>query len=882
MKISTKNFFKKKKIIEVPKAFAAIVGIDEYGRFLYNINYIASIPDSIRNKVTTVKLSAYTHDPLVRSSMFGNSVAAEDVIKNIRNYATRVKDRITAARKDPIVVKNSDITTGINNDVAKRIAANPEHATRLLGTRRISVTVPTSSIIDDTEKEYPVLCAPKTSSFSNIKLDKLQNKSIRLAAIRSIFRNSIDPASVAEATFPINTHTMAMQGLTRYGTKTRNYFPHRYPRNTRNTANPNSRELLHSHANRKIKSSQSGLIIRNKLRSIANVYATSGAAGDLSSRFHVVNKIVKNTTTNITEELLVHKDSLAGASEIHFLFELFDSENAIVDVIHRVINHEDLLEDYLTPDYPPIIYATPFELGHNALRVTQVDATATAIKIYRKKVSPLSSVTSTNYQLIETVPLTREDGNKRILDRVNNTQNCIYMAIAVGPRGSVSARARRAVCERYRSPLVPKKIEQELSHISIFAETSQDHVNIRVTNIPEGPCALYITATDMTSRPLVRNGLKDYRIVGRLPSDQIHTINSKSIDIEVPDYGVKDNHVYEYRCVLIYPNGKEEISKITELHEFKKEYVAQERAILNLDDLTVRADDESNLSITFEINAELTDVGINLVLDSLSAAGVGTNFVSEIQADRSKLSSILSFWVLRQDSISGVTEDMGIHLNGLFVDDLASRTKAGVSDLLSGRKYRYIIKVLLRSPESLFTGAASTTIDLETSRTFEKLVAKYFNPYTLTRGTLPSTSAALGFKVASRITSRSQFSLGRIGLERSIEATIPCQRCRISNVSAMKTGDNRNMIQWSITGNQNEVDHFLVMAVYQGVKSTVASTHNISDTGNYKVIDLDLSGELGSIEYSVIPVFSDYTYGTEVSAASITTDSEEPIFRIAT
>jgi hypothetical protein len=46
--------------------------------------------------------------------------------------------------------------------------------------------------------------------------------------------------------------------------------------------------------------------------------------------------------------------------------------------------------------------------------------------------------------------------------------------------------------------------------------------------------------------------------------------------------------------------------------------------------------------------------------------------------------------------------------------------------------------------------------------------------------------------------------------------------------------------------------------------------------------DWELSREPGSIEYSVMPVYADYTYGSESAAPVIVLEAEEPTFVVST
>jgi len=865
---------KLRNIIKVPNEFVRIAGIDQYGRFLYELNYFADVPECIRRGTMSVRVTAYRNNPTVRTSLFGPATTAEDVIKNVRNYASRMKSRIRGVRRRFIARKYSDISSGISNEIAKQISDKPEYALSLLGNKSVHVAVPTSNVVDASGKDTSVL------SISKVEQTESSRQSLRSSAIKAILQEAIDPSAVGEASFPINTHLASVQGLTRTGGFSRKYKKYRKKSNPRNTEGLLGWKALQGDSNRRIKSSTYGLALRNKLRFDRKTPAD--IVSKLASKMQVVSKLVPNRWIEIPEDIYISSRRLRGTHIVHFLFELFDADGTIVDVIYRTANHQALLETYLDPEYPPQMWARSPRLGYNVIGLRQVDPVATKVRLYRKIIKPGDHTISRSYRYIQTIDMTRGDGYQRIIDQVNNSNTCVYRAVAQGPRGKFSDRFRNVVVKGIRPPaaLPKRKLTDDLTHVSIFAETTGDYVTVRVTNIPDGPSALYVTATDMTNRPTSRNGRRAHRVVGSQPEEQMIIVNENMGDVSFIDDGVQNNHIYEYRCVLVYPSGKEEESKVIELHEFKKKLGNEDTAILTLGDLTVRADNESTFTVTFEIGAELTDQGANTIIDALSASGVGSSFTEEIAADRSNLASILSFWVLRQDSISGETEDMGQVLAGLFSDDPTSREKAGVSELEPGRMYRYIVKVLLRSPETLFSSASSLSIDVETSRVFEQKVAKFFNPLTLRTGTLPSTGRALGFKIPSKMSSRSEFAEGRTGLERSIDANIPSTKCKVTSISVNRH-PRGNFINWAISGNQDDVDHFIVMARFQGIKSTIGAVHGFSESGNYRLFDRDLSMEPGSMEYSVIPVYADYTYGEEVETSTIILESTEPKFAIS-
>ena len=71
---------KKRNIIKVSNDFAEIEGISRWGHFQYSLNYFADIPKCIKNQTITVRISAYRYNPIVRTSLFGGAVTAEEAI----------------------------------------------------------------------------------------------------------------------------------------------------------------------------------------------------------------------------------------------------------------------------------------------------------------------------------------------------------------------------------------------------------------------------------------------------------------------------------------------------------------------------------------------------------------------------------------------------------------------------------------------------------------------------------------------------------------------------------------------------------------------------------------------------------------------------------
>ena len=872
MRISSNKI---RNVVYLASDFTDIDGIDRYGRIVYDVSYWANIANAIKNNSVLVKISVYANNPLVTGSLFEGVESARAVIRGLKEYETTIKNRVRKARSEPIAVKVSDISSNISNEIARKIRRDPDNAKKYLGLQRQIVAVPTSEIVDDNAVEVTNTTVSKIAPSPPRK-----DKSMRRAAIKSILSSGVDPSAVGEATFPINTVMASLQGLNRAGASNRKYRVHRKKVGVRGWKYGTRKSLVQGWGNKKIKSSNWGNYLRRRLRRQA--YKNGATLSMLPSKTQVRTRMVTKRWAEITEEVRLPSDKIQGLNKLHFLIELFDADGDVVDVKHRIVDHDSEIEEFLTPDYSPRIYARAIKPGMNLLYLRQVDKVGTEIWVYRKILNPSSPYTSKQYKLIKKVIQTRKSRGRRYVDWAPNTNTCIYRAIAVGPRKRVSHKFRNSIARPYKHRSLSKRSVEELTHVSIFAQTQGDRVIIRVTNIPEGPCALYVTADDLSSRPEERHKNDSVRIVGSEPEDQVRNVEYVSSDMMFEDTAVQPGHIYEYRCVMIYPDGKEELSKITEVHEFIREIGSEEKVVVELANLSLKTDSNGDSTVSFEIQPSFTKTGMETIVNALNSSGASGSFVDEIQGDRSKLNNLLAFLIQRQSQVSGETETFGVISAGRFTDNAQARRVAGVQPLLKGSSYRYIIKVLMRSAESLFDTTLNEDIDLETAKRFQTKISKFLNPTTLRNGTLPSTGQAFGKNPRSRMKSNDKFMEGRTGLETTIDVDIVLQRATIDKVSANRAGTRKVYVYWTITGSQDDVDHFIIMAKYQGIKSTVGTVHNISYSGRYYFTDNELSREPGTIEYSVIPVYSDYTYGDEMTAEEVTLEIEEPEFTVNT
>lgn len=867
------NIKKVRNIIHLDKDFVSLDGIDNYGKFIYNFSIWANIPQAISNDSILIRVSIFATNPIITSNLFEDAKNSREIIDSLKNYSSKFKSAIKTIRSKPLVSKNIDISANINNSIAKKIKQDPENAIFHLGLKRQIIAVSPKKIIEQDADEVPDL------NVSKVEEPVKQDRSIRRAAIKSIF-SGIDPSAIGEASFPINNYQSSIQGLNRKSSDLQ--LEHRSKKKTKDAVwqYGSRRELIQTRANTNVKNNTWSKYLRESLRT--SIDKNSESILSTPAKTLVVSKMIQSEWNQITEDIRISSELVGGLQDLHFLIELVNSSGDVLDVKHRIINHDEEVEGFSTPDYAPFVHAMSSGPGKNTVWLKQVDRVATEILLYRRILNYASPDISSEYRLIRKIPLTRYDSHYRVVDWINNSVTCIYRAIAVGPRNKISSTFKNSIVKPIKHSSINKKSTVELEHISIFAQTNEDHVMLRVSNIPQGPISIYITADDLTKKQITRRNKESIRIVGTDPEDQVREISQDTNEIIFTDFDVKHKHIYEYRAVMIYPNGIEITSKITEVHEFIKEFSDESKINVELTGLAIQSDDAGNATVTFNIEPSFTDTGTEKIIESLELSGADKNFILELKNDRNKLNKLLAFSVRRQDSKTGETETFGITAVGQFVDDVTTRGFSKVSPAKAGHSYRYIVQVLLRSSESMFDDVFRDSIDIETTKKFKKKISKFLNPMTLMNSTLPSTGESFGVNFTSKIKPENKFLQGRTGIEVGIDATIPAFKPEIDSIVAQRAGPNKSLIFWTIVGDHNEIDHFVIMAEIHGVKSTVATVHNMSTSGKYHYFDYEVANEPGTVKYSVIPVFSDYAYGIESFAREITLESNMPILTTET
>ena len=831
------------EIIRLNNNFAKIEGIDDNDRFIYSIDYYVNIGRAISAGTTRIRVTVYPQDPRADVNTLISAQTSAELVSRVVTMGADQSRAIAEARANPLSTTNFDISKKINNQIASRLARNPGSENQLIGTEKVLKAVP----IEQVDRGL----APGSVELSVSKQDKyfsFQNQSLKLSAIEAILEDGVDPSSIALKEFPLITTKNSIQG-------------------TSGTTAWAGAELRLAKQSSAVKSILNNFQLGGKFMTQTIEVPGSGASA-------ITQTQVSNERINwkFYEDFMAIPDpAQLDIDSLYFVFEVLDKNGTIVGKVFKVVDHSTLLQAYYTPRKPPLISGTQNSsllLGKSTLTIKQLDPVADSIDLYRSTINPTTSELQSRYKFVSNIPVNMSDGEVVYQDiAAINGAATVYRAVPVGPGNRTGYNFRSCVVMTPR--LVPNKrvSRKGLEYVSILTQTvSQSNtVEVTITNIPSGATAVYVVATDISS------AARTERIVGRDTTDQIKSVNSRSVTFI--DSEVRNGHRYVYSCTIIFRNGRQIVSKNPAVHHFLSDS-RREKFIISHS-----APVANSTRVAFELVADYTDAGLNSVVTSLNAAGIETDYDELVKENREKYQALLAFEVLRQDETAGVVESFGVvPANSQFIDDINSRRNAGVSGLVLGHAYRYILNLCARDPGTFFTQTADKRVDITTGKPYVDHVYKYRNPFTLASGILPSTAQAGGTSDVSGLKSRNLFLQAKTAITMTVEVDLSRSAAAIDNIQAVKIDDDENLISWSLSASTDLIDHFLVLAEIGGIKSILGATHAPARTRSAIYFDSELAAVVGTVTYSVVPVFRNYIYGIESARVSVTNKGDVPSF----
>lgn len=541
------------------------------------------------------------------------------------------------------------------------------------------------------------------------------------------------------------------------------------------------------------------------------------------------------------------------------------------------VKHKSQVDEMLTPDLSPQVSS-----GQNSknpsvirLRINQEDDIATSVNILRRKITKDKEDPDYKFKEIENVRVASSRGAILYTDRdVSNIHPVAYeyRVVPVGPTGSESPEHTGSVVVPGIKPQVGMSATRHADtdiNVAMSAINMYDRVGITIDSIPDDVVAIRLMKESLVSDSFFSNSESRYSSV--VPSGtktSIINVGKGITSITVEDEDVVPEHTYRYKCILRRPRYPEVEANEEEVIKYIKPRV-RTPIEASLVDAKMTGNTATGHTVSFNLNTEFSDPGLELLGEIFAASGISGNFIEDIRKNRDQLQEVPAFLVNRVDMFTGKSVSLGLYSPGEFEDnpELQRKIKA---QLVPGRKYKYIAKLSIRPPEAFFKKAV-TSIDVqnrallglsETDR-YEVLAQRFMSGFGATSG-LPSET---NLNNLSSMGLTGQFELGKTGIELEETFSIPYPASKIVRSEAVP-GKRENTVYWKVEGDPFDIDGYLVLLNYKGRRGVIGSVPSRKYEDN-KFRDKIYHKELGALSYSVIPVYNDGSFGKVVETNKI-------------
>lgn len=801
-------------IIQVPSEFAKLEQITQGGEFVYKVRYRVDPVKAVRARTFKVRISAALQPEVKKSVTTFTNFNSAVITRRLLTRASALKDIARQRDNNRFFTFLSDITKRIPNNrtisLTKGVFTAPQVITRL---RRIRPAL-TSDLIDR-NLQLPVL---DQNLNRNTDTDRpISTRLLRSSASRLLLGCKRDPASFVGA----RTHAIRSAVRGSAGTVSKR------PPTIQATLAP-GRLLV-------------GTLLNN--RRFANQAQID------PSRF--LNTLVREEATwiEIEEELRIPIGDL-DEDEFYFIFELIDNRNIRVQTTTRAVPHSKNVSMLQIPTKAPTVSAVPIgKLGKTVLNIKQNDPNATSVNIYRRDVKKAVPNVDSQYDFVGSLDIEEGVGFRKIEDVFASTNPIIYRVVPVNSNGILGAEFDSVVVQQQRGSLASRSgFFRRTYYVSISHEVLEQSIVVSLKDIPPGPIVVKLRRKDRTINQQEFEDIGDLTLIDE----------DSNAPIVFEDTTVKEDRIYEYRVILLFADGAEEIAANNLIVEFCP--IANN--ILNLE-LTEPVVEEAGdeLDVTFNIDKDVIQGDADLVKSFLAEQGLTAQYQDQLLANRDKLQDLFAVRITRTNLATGELEDFGVVDSPQFSDKKFGPVK-GVKPLQGGFDYTYNITAHARETDTLFD-TLNRTINVRTNVSYSFAPAKWKHPLALFRGNLSTVSTR------NRNHSKSTFTFGRVVDTKSATASLADIIPSLYDGKVSQFGENKIFIQWKVQGNVNKIDHFIVILDVLGIRTVVGKSHNITNSNYFQFVDELTNQECGELTYYIIPVLFDYSRGPELKTNSV-------------
>lgn len=814
------NVDNRSNLLVVDDSFARLQNVLPDGGLEFEFTYSISSSNAIKQLALSVNVEVISRT-IKKVSIIDNpnTVAsnAKLLVNNVRQQMPAAKSAIKQQDSYVAAKTNSDVMSGINNEVINQLRAG----------------IPTTSIQQSNKPQLKLVTASSLKQSNNIK------------PVLSFFSHGSDLSTAVPLSMNANTKSLMHDMINRQGLDPTHIFT--LP----------VRAVSPVDAIGGISSTNKGMEIEGSPSSkLVDSFLFHPAAPtqpriidevDDESLVHIlVNEPVDDIVIPVSIVIPKSGQRIDGQDVAHF-FVKFDVINVktgvVLDSVSKPLDVSRHVQLFNIPKLPPIVKVVSSELASKAnLEIKQVDHGASAVKVYKKTFSRvLTSIDS--YSLVGKFDVTSDQQTLLVsIDKPVESVG-IYRIVASGVQDTLGFEYTNIVIK-------PSRFSQ-IKSLSLTAFVTTTGVQVEAREIPQNVVAIEFLVRNLTTFD------HDYRNVG----GGLKTIDLSTTIVDhvsVIDKQINPDNVYEYVARLIYLTGESKIVGNVTIEVFNPEPGKVDTTIENV---VVGHSDEPNVSFT--VNTNIIDTNIDIVKNLLQKQDNYDLFKDDVAKEREFLKSLIAHNVQRVNLTTGVREDFGVVTSSNFSDKDLRKNQA-IASLQYGHKYRYEVTALLRAPETMLNTLQKNVTDPRSKKSYSYNPAKFLHPVAMSSKGMLATKPGLQTMFA-----KDAMSHGAVGSVQTLEISFDDEPARITDPSVSRFDSRLNVVTWKLQGSTSEVDHFIVMKEVNGVRTLVGKTHSEFPYGNCQYLHVIERRDVGEIFYVIVPIFNDYNTGTEAKTNSV-------------
>tara|TARA_R100000008_G_scaffold55344_2_gene33946 strand:- start:5435 stop:8674 length:3240 start_codon:yes stop_codon:yes gene_type:complete len=607
---------------------------------------------------------------------------------------------------------------------------------------------------------------------------------------------------------------------------------------------------------------RTGKSLRN-IRKITKKSRTGKQNSDLARSKDT--KTTENTKTNTTvfdllpirrlidRNVLIQKEKIKGSGKIYvrvtpIISEKKGNKARFFIPMHSVILHRKQLMEFLTNPEPPDVMITHTSYASVQFRVTRTDPTLSQVRVVRIIENPL--LVRPTVQTVTDMTFGSDD-TLEFKDAVDNVKpnKVTYRFVVVNGNGtlgeftSVRVHNFRKITDPKNSAAVP---------LSIFAINDENFISVNVTTLTK----------EVYTVRLLRQELGKYGnfsdTVTEIPTEEGSyeaLIAGKRADVRFRDETAVLGRKYRYFAA--YRVG---FPGMSSLHE---EVISDEDEIIirrfpiesipfniNVSDPETGIDDTGSPTSRFTIDVTEQAELFNAVIEALRDAGVSSEFIAELQADKVKAKNFVMMIVERYEVASGKRVSFGIIPVGVFVDDNTIRQQKKLPAPLFGEKYRYVFKVCLQDP-TVFLQSSTVGINTDIDQEIQKKASRFSRKIYDRLGVLPPEA-----EVKSGVSIEKLITEAQVGIEFVKTVKFKKDAPKIETLTATDR-TYHTTLEWNVFGNVQDVSYYNVYCTINGEQNLLGTVSNSPESGFYTFRDDRYHNAVGEKKYQVTAVSFD-------------------------